>query len=64
MTGWGIVIAIEAQERIYYALAGNLALNNCFNARAIHAAVSTAPGRICGFPIRIISPPEASVAWS
>jgi hypothetical protein len=26
MTGWGIVIAIEAQERIYYALAGNLAL--------------------------------------
>jgi hypothetical protein len=41
MTGWGIVIAIEAQERIYYALAGNLALNNCFNARAIHAAVSS-----------------------
>src|SRR6476660_8329709 len=23
MTGWGSVIAIEAQERIYYALAGN-----------------------------------------
>ena len=44
MTGWGIVIAIEAQERIYYALAGNLAINNCFNARAIHAAVSAAPG--------------------
>jgi len=44
MTGWGVVIAIEAQERIYYALAGNLALNNCFNARAIHAAVSNTPG--------------------
>jgi FkbM family methyltransferase len=44
MTGWGVVIAIEAQERIYYALAGNLALNNCFNARAIHAAVSDTPG--------------------
>ena len=44
MTGWGIVVAIEAQERIYYALAGNLAINNCFNARAIHAAVSAAPG--------------------
>src|SRR6476659_10592929 len=28
MTGWGSVIAIEAQERIYYALAGNIALNN------------------------------------
>jgi FkbM family methyltransferase len=44
MTGWGSVIAIEAQERIYYALAGNIALNNCFNAIAMHAAVSSAPG--------------------
>src|ERR1700722_19648470 len=44
MTGWGIVVAIEAQESIYYALAGNLAINNCFNARAIHAAVTSAPG--------------------
>ena len=44
MTGWGVVVAIEAQERIYYALAGNLAINNCFNARAIHAAVASAPG--------------------
>jgi FkbM family methyltransferase len=44
MTGWGIVLAIEAQERIYYALAGNLAINNCFNARAIHAAVGAVPG--------------------
>jgi FkbM family methyltransferase len=39
MTGWGSVIAIEAQERLYYALAGNVAINNCFNARVIHAAV-------------------------
>ncbi len=44
MTGWGVVVAIEAQERIYYALAGNIAINNCFNARAIHAAVTSAPG--------------------
>jgi FkbM family methyltransferase len=44
MTGWGVVIAIEAQERIFYALAGNLAINNCFNARAIHAAVGREPG--------------------
>ncbi len=28
MTGWGSVLAIEAQERIYYALAGNIAINN------------------------------------
>ncbi len=44
MTGWGVVLAFEAQERIYYALAGNIALNNCFNARAIHAAVASQPG--------------------
>ena len=44
MTGWGAVLAIEAQERIYYALAGNIAINNCFNARAIHAAVSERAG--------------------
>jgi FkbM family methyltransferase len=44
MTGWGSVIAIEAQERIYYALAGNIAINNCFNAVAVHAAVSSEAG--------------------
>jgi len=44
MSGWGSVIAIEAQERIYYALAGNIAINNCFNARAILAAASAQTG--------------------
>ena len=44
MTAWGAVLAIEAQERIYYALAGNIAINNCFNARAIHAAVAERAG--------------------
>jgi FkbM family methyltransferase len=44
MTGWGVVLAFEAQERIYYALAGNVAINNCFNARVIHAAVTGEPG--------------------
>jgi FkbM family methyltransferase len=44
MTAWGGVLAIEAQERIYYALAGNIAINNCFNARAIHAAVADRAG--------------------
>lgn len=44
MQGWGSVIAIEAQERIFYALAGNIALNNCFNARAFHTAVGAAAG--------------------
>jgi FkbM family methyltransferase len=44
MTGWGSVIAIEAQERIYYALAGNIAINNCFNAIAMHAAIASEQG--------------------
>src|SRR6201996_1893455 len=44
MTGWGEVPAIEAQERIFYALTGNIAINNCFNARAINAAVTSQPG--------------------
>lgn len=39
MSGWGEVLAYEAQERIYYALAGNICLNNCFNSRAVLAAV-------------------------
>jgi FkbM family methyltransferase len=44
MHGWGQVIAIEAQERLFYALAGNIAINNCFNARALHAAVAAQVG--------------------
>jgi FkbM family methyltransferase len=44
MTGWGAVIAIQAQERLFYALAGDIALNNCFNARAIFAAADQVDG--------------------
>ena len=44
MRGWGWVIGVEAQERVYYALAGNIAINNCFNARAIHAALAGKSG--------------------
>jgi FkbM family methyltransferase len=44
MNGWGQVIAIEAQERVFYALAGNIVINNCPNARAIHAAVAAQTG--------------------
>lgn len=42
--GWGHVTAFEPQERIYYALAGNVALNNCMNAKVIHGAVSNLSG--------------------
>jgi FkbM family methyltransferase len=44
MAGWGRVLAIEAQERIFCALAGNIAINNCFNARPMWAAVNNQPG--------------------
>lgn len=40
MSEWGEVVAIEAQERLFYALCGNIAINNVFNARAILAAVT------------------------
>lgn len=46
MHGWGEVIAFEAQERIFYALAGNVTLNNCFNARVVWAAVGAENGEI------------------
>ncbi len=44
MTGWGSVLAIEAQQRLFYALAGNIVINNCFNAQAMHAAVAAEAG--------------------
>jgi len=46
MAGWGVVEAFEPQTRIYYALAGNVALNNVFNVTAHHLALGRAPGRI------------------
>ena len=46
MDGWGKVLAVEAQERIFYALCGNLAINNCFNAKALHAALGETEGQI------------------
>jgi len=46
MTQWGTVMAFEAQERIFYALAGNICLNNCLNARAVHAAVGDRDGTL------------------
>lgn len=44
MTGWGSVVAFEAQERIFYALTGNIAINNCLNARALNVAVGAQEG--------------------
>jgi len=45
MHGWGEVISFEAQEKIYYALAGNVAINNCLNVSARFSAV----GSHCSF---------------
>lgn len=56
MTGWGSVLAIEAQERIYYALGGNIAINNCFNARAICAAIGRQPGMMKMPSVDYLSP--------
>lgn len=44
--GWGHVYAFEAQEKIYYALAGNVVLNNALNVSAIHSALGREVGTI------------------
>lgn len=46
MYGWGRVIAFEAQEYVFYALAGNIALNNCWNASARWSALGEREGTI------------------
>ena len=44
MTGWGSVIAIEPQREVFYALCGNIALNNCHNVQAMRVAVCNKVG--------------------
>lgn len=44
MYGWGRVISFEAQEVVYYALAGNVVINNCLNVRAMNHVVGAEPG--------------------
>jgi len=46
MAGWGSVYAFEAQERIFYAMAGNVALNNCLNVTARYCAVGAEVGEM------------------
>jgi len=46
MYGWGAVVAIEPQEFIFYALCGNIVLNNCFNVMARQVAVSDVEAQI------------------
>lgn len=46
MYGWGRVLAFEAQEYVFYALAGNIALNNCWNASARWSALGEREGTI------------------
>ena len=40
MTGWGKIIAIEPQRYLYYALCGNIVLNNCFNVVALRQVLA------------------------
>jgi FkbM family methyltransferase len=46
MHDWGRVHAFEAQEPIFYALCGNLVINNCLNASAKHLALGAEAGTI------------------
>jgi len=46
MTGWGSIAAMEPQQWPFYALCGNIALNNCFNATASRSALAAKSGTI------------------
>lgn len=46
MYDWGIVYGFEPQERLYYALAGNVAMNNLHNARVFLTALGREEGGI------------------
>ena len=46
MHGWGYVFSFEAQEKIFYALAGNIAINNCFNVSAENIALGSEVGAL------------------
>src|SRR5262245_59764622 len=46
MGSWGEVIAFEPQEKIFYALCGNIAINNCFNVSAKNMAIGAEEGVI------------------
>jgi FkbM family methyltransferase len=46
MSTWGHVISLEPQEKIYYALCGNIAINNCFNVTARNYAVGAENGSL------------------
>lgn len=46
MTGWGSVLSFEPQERLFYMLAGNIALNNLLNVRCRWSALGERAGQI------------------
>lgn len=46
MQGWGTVLSFEAQERVFYALAGNIAMNNLFNVQVRWNALAEKSGKI------------------
>lgn len=43
MDGWGRIYAYEPQERVFYALCGNVAINNLFNVECHHKALGSTP---------------------
>lgn len=49
MQGWGRVLSFEPQEHIYYALCGNIVINNLFNVKAFKRAIGSECG-VIGMP--------------
>jgi len=49
MRGWGRVVAVEPQDQVFYALCGNVVLNNLGNVYCVHAAIDSDIG-VVRFP--------------
>jgi FkbM family methyltransferase len=43
---WGTVFSFEPQRRLYHALVGNVALNNCHNVKPVLGALTEAPRQV------------------
>jgi len=58
--GWGHVYSFEPQRRLYHALVGNVALNNCHNVTPVMGALTDVPRQISVPQLPMNSPQQFS----
>jgi FkbM family methyltransferase len=57
---WGTVYSFEPQRRLYHALVGNVALNNCHNVIPCLAALTETPRQVSVVQLPVDSPQQYS----